>query len=177
MKQIERLQARALRLPGELGRLGVAALVVIVLVAGFSTLVVQPMQATNAELQARAARQAPAAEAHPASPADKVNAVYAFLRKDENATDWLAKLHGIANATGVQLKSGNYRSQAAEGRIVRYQIVLPVTGNYVQIRDFLNKSQAEIPVMSIDQLKLRRESRNDGVVQAELSLTLHMVKT
>jgi hypothetical protein len=56
-------------------------------------------------------------------------------------------------------------------------MVLPVAGSYPQIRDFLKRSLAEIPVMSVDQLTLKRESRNDGTVQAELRITLHMVKS
>ena len=56
-------------------------------------------------------------------------------------------------------------------------IVLPVSGSYPQIRDFLKRSLAEIPLMSVDQLALKRESRNDAAVQAELRLTLHMVKS
>jgi hypothetical protein len=31
-------------------------------------------------------------------------------------------------------------------------------------------------VLSLDQLSLKRESRNAGAVQAELRMTLHMVK-
>jgi hypothetical protein len=31
--------------------------------------------------------------------------------------------------------------------------------------------------MSVDQMTLKRESRNDGAVHAELRLTLHMVRS
>jgi Tfp pilus assembly protein PilO len=113
----------------------------------------------------------------PSNAAGKVGAVYEYLQKDEEITDWLAKLHGIGTATGVQLKSANYRTQGTEGRILRYEMVLPIAGSYPQIRDFLKRSLAEIPVMSVDQLTLKRETRNDGAIQAELRLTLHMVKS
>jgi hypothetical protein len=55
--------------------------------------------------------------------------------------------------------------------------VLPVAGSYPQIREFLRRSLAEIPVLSLDQINLKRENRNDGAVNAELRLTLHMVKS
>jgi hypothetical protein len=32
-------------------------------------------------------------------------------------------------------------------------------------------------VLSLDQINLKRENRNDGAVKAELRLTLHMVKS
>jgi len=167
-----------LALPRELGALGLAALVLIAVAAAFNVVVVKPMAASNARLEERVARQAPHADAgQAAGAAEKVAAVYAFLSKEEQTTDWLAKLHVIGTATGVQMKTASYRSQRTEGRIVRYEIVLPVAGSYPQIRDFLTRSAAEIPVMSIDQLMLRRESRDDGTLQAELRLTLHMVKS
>ena len=63
--------------------------------------------------------------------------MYEFLKKERSTADWLAKLHGIGTATGVQLRSASYRTQPTEGRIERYEIVLPASGSYAQIRDFL----------------------------------------
>ena len=168
---------RALR--AELGAMGAFALVLIAGVALLHGLVVAPLQARNAELRTRLAAAAPRADpgAAAASTAQKVGAVYEFLRKEEQTADWLAKLHGIGAATGLQMKSASYRTRDADGRIVRYEIVLPVAGSYSQIREFLKRSLVEVPVMSIDQLSLKRESRKDGVLQAELRLTFHMVKS
>lgn len=172
------MMRRLLALPGELGALGIAALAMLVAAGVFQVVALAPLKAQSAQLAERLARQAPAPqEGAPASTAEKVAAVYAFLKKDEQATDWLAKLHGIGAATGVRMKSATYRSQQTDGRIVRYEIVLPVSGTYPQIRDFLRRSLDEIPVLSLDQLSLKRESRNDGAVQAELRMTLHMVKS
>ena len=173
-----------LRLPRELGPLGIGALALIAAAAAFQALVVNPMAASNARLEEPVRRQAAPADrqgapgdAGPAGAAEKIAAVYAFLRKDEQTTDWLAKLHAIGAATGLQMKSATYRTQQTDGRIVRYEIVLPVAGSYPQIRDFLSRASAEIPVLSVDQLMLKRETRRDGTLQAELRLTLHMVKS
>jgi hypothetical protein len=173
------MMRRLLTLPGELGALGIAALVMLAAAAGFNAAVLAPLQAKGVQLAQGLARQAPPAQpsGQPASTADKVQAVYAFLRKEEQPTDWLAKLHAIGAATGVQMKSATYRSQPSEARIVRYEIVLPVAGSYPQIREFLRRSLEEIPVLSLDQLSLKRESRKENAVQAELRMTLHMVKS
>jgi Tfp pilus assembly protein PilO len=172
------MRQKLLHLRYQLGGLGFASLLLLAAAAAFQFLVVEPMQARNAPLSERVAREAPRAQTgQPASTADKVSAVYDFLRTEEQTTDWLAKLHGIGTATGVQFKTATYRTQQTEGRIVRYEIVLPVAGSYPQIREFLKRSLAEIPVLSIDQLALKRESRNDGALQAELRMTLHMVKS
>jgi len=167
------MMARVLELPRELGALGIAALVLLAGVALFRLIALAPLNAQSAQFAEPVTRQASAPEA---STAERVGAVYAFLKKDEQATDWLAKLHGIGAATGVQTKSATYRSQPTDGRILRYEIVLPVTGTYPQIRDFLRRSLDEIPVLSLDQVSLKRESRKDGTLHAELRMTLHMVK-
>ena len=166
------------RLRQDLGGLGMAAFILLAGAAAFHFAVLEPLEERSTQLKQRISRQAPArTEAGPSTLADKVAAVYRHLEKKEEPTDWLAKLHGIGTATGVQLKSASYRTQPTEGRIVRYEIVLPVAGSYPQIRDFLQRALAEIPVMSVDQLTLKRETRTDGALQAELRMTLHMVKS
>jgi hypothetical protein len=165
------------RLLDQIGYAGAAALLLLAAAVAFSSFVVKPLQDKGVLLQERLSRKAPAAAQ---AGADKVAAVYEYLQKEEDTTDWLAKLHGIGTATGVQLRSAAYRTQSTDARIVRYEIVLPVSGSYAQIRDFLKRSLAEIPVLSLDQLTLRRENggsgKNSGALQAEMRLTLHMVK-
>lgn len=169
---------KLLRLRHQLGGFGLAALVLLAAAAAFHFMVLKPLETRNVQLKQLVSRQVPGAQAsQPGNAADKVARVYEYLQKDEETTDWLAKLHGIGAATGVQLKSATYRTEKTEGRIVRYEMVLPLAGSYPQIRDFLQRSLAEIPVMSVDQLTLKRESRSDGAVQAELRVTLHMVKS
>lgn len=171
------MKARLLALRHDLGLAGFCAVGLVLLAAAFAFWVVKPMEERHARLQERLARLAPDVQDGAETPAGKVAAVYRFLEKPEETTDWLAKLHGIGTATGVQLRSASYKTQNAEGRIVRYEIVLPVTGSYPQIRDFLKRAAAEIPVLSVDQLSLKRDARKDAAVHAELRLTLHMVKS
>lgn len=161
------------RLADRIGVTGLAGIFLLAATLVFSNLVVNPLEARVGRLQEKAARKGPAVQPG----AEKVGAVYQYLEKGEETTDWLAKLHGIGAATGVQLKSASYRTQKTDARIVRYEIVLPVAGSYGQIRDFLKRSLAEIPVLSVDQLSLKREGKADGLIQAQMRLTLHMVKS
>jgi hypothetical protein len=153
----------------QVGFTGAASIALLAMALAFSAMVVAPIEQRGAELLSR-----PAPKAGSLQPGAKVAAVYAHLRSAEGATDWLAKLHGVALATGVQLKSANYRSQKTEGRIVRTEIALPVAGSYSQIRDFMQRASAEIPVMSIDAVSLKRA---EHALQAEMRITLHMVKS
>lgn len=153
-----------------IGIAGVAAIGLLAAALFFSNFMVKPLEQRNALLAESASRKGNTA----APSGAKVAAVYEYLRKDEDTTDWLAKLHGIGTATGIQMRAATYGTKPAEGRIVRYEIVLPVAGSYPQIRDFLKRSLAEIPVLSVDQLTLKSEK---GALHAELRLTLHMVKS
>ena len=165
------------RLRDELGLTGIAALALLAAAGVFMSLVLQPLKDKNRVLEARAGISRDLGAVQNANAADKIGAVYQYLDKPEATTDWLAKLYAIGKATGVELQSASYKTQAAGGRLERYEIVLPLTGSYTQMRDFLKRSLAEIPVLSLDQISLKRENRREGSVQAELRLTLHMVKS
>ena len=162
------------RIFDRIGFAGVAAIALLALSLAFSNFVVRPLEGKNSLLVERFSKSGRKTEA--GVPGEKVAAVYQYLSKEETTTDWLAKLHGIGTATGVQLRSATYKTQPADGRIVRFEIVVPVTGSYGQIRDFLKRSVAEIPVMSVDQVTLKRQEKTSAL-QAELRLTLHMVKS
>lgn len=167
MKKLDHLKA-------DLGPLGMAALVLLAAAGLFFVLAVQPLQEKSRALQAALERHD--ARAQPQRASRKLDELYRYLDRAEERTDWLAKLHAIGRATGVQTRSATYRTQPAGGRLERYEIVLPASGSYSQIRDFLKRALAEIPVLSLDQMSLKREKRTDGTVQAELRLTLHGVK-
>jgi hypothetical protein len=161
------------RVIDRIGMAGVAAIGLLAAALFFSNFMVKPLEERNALLKEKAGQRAGAA----APSGEKVAAVYAYLQKEEDTTDWLAKLHGIGTATGIQMRAASYSTKPAEGRIVRYEIVLPVAGSYAQIRDFLKRAQAEIPVMSIDQVSLKKDEKKGGAIHAEMRLTLHMVKS
>jgi Tfp pilus assembly protein PilO len=168
------MRKRLLELRDQLGPAGLASLALLAAAVAFFALAVQPLEQKERALRA-------ALEGHAGGPqaqlgAERLSAFYRFLERKEETTDWLAKLHGIARASGVELRSATYRTQAAGARLERYEIVLPVSGSYAQIRDFLKRALAEIPVLSLDQVSLKRESRNDARVQAELRLAIHRMR-
>jgi len=161
---------RVLDLRHELGALGSAALIMLAAAGVFFLLVLQPMKDEHARLASASSK------GNSKSPKANLGPFYSFLESKDETTDALAKLYAIGTATGVEMQSGSYRTQQAAGRLERYELALPVSGSYAQIRDFLNRALAEIPTLSLDQMTLRRDSRNEATVQAELRLTLHRVQ-
>lgn len=162
------------RLRDTLGLSGLIAIALLVAATAFSGLFLARLEERNRALLTALSRKAQA----PALPgADKVDAVYEHLRKDEQTTDWLARLHAISTATGVQLKRASYRTLKTDSRIVRYEIVLPAAGSYAQLRDFIKRALEEIPVLSLDQITMKRGASAESDIQAEMRLTLHMVSS
>lgn len=157
----------------ELGPAGLAAAFLLALAGAFLVLVLQPLQERARVLEAALARVEPSAAAGASA---GLSEFYRYFDTPEQTTDWLARLHGIATATGVELASASYRSSSPGGRLERYEIVLPLAGGYGRIRAFLARALADIPVLSLDQVSLKREERGARTVQAELRLSLHRVK-
>jgi hypothetical protein len=160
----------------ELGSTGMAASVLIIGAALFLFLVIQPLQERSVRLDEHLkGSEGPVANSQAAE--DRLSAFYQFFERKEQATDWLARLNGIGQEVGLELRSAEYKAVQTDTRIERYEIALPVTGSYQQVRLFLQKSMREIPVLSLDQVSFKRSHEGNNLVDADLRLTLHMVKS
>lgn len=165
----------------DLGLLGLASILALGLAVVFSLAYVKPLEARKARLERGAEshlRGAPeeVVRVSARSASGQIDEFYRFFDRKERTDEWLAKLYGIGTAAGLQLRAGNYRLDDSRRHLDRYQVQLPVRGSYAQVRVFLEASLAEIPVMSVDQLTFRRKAANETVVDAEITLTLHLLR-
>ncbi len=170
------------RFCSELGALGLASLGLLAGATLFFFLALKPLEARNELLQQRladstrtnavsGARPAPASQT-----AAKLAALYEFLETKEQKSDLLAKLHATGAAAGVEVRAADYKLHKTGVRIERYEIALPVTGSYAQIRTFLGNALAGIPALSLDQVSFRKQRPEDAQVQADVRFTLHLVR-
>ena len=164
------------RIRAELGATGLVALVLFVAAVAFLFLVVKPLESRNAVVDGELSRGERQAQPGRVPAGARLAAFYRHFDTGETATDWLARLSAIGATSGVQLRSADYRMQKAGTRIERYEIVLPIAGSYPQIRAFLMTALAEIPVLSLDQVTIRKERAQDGALQAEAHMTLHLAR-
>lgn len=170
------------RIRRELGGIGLASIGLLAGAALFFVFALKPLEARNELLQQRiveSTRMNAAAGARPASAsqtAEKLAALYQFLETKEHKSELLAKLHAFGAAAGVEVRAADYKLHKTGARIERYEITLPVTGSYSQVRTFLGNALAGIPALSLDQVSFRKQRSNDAQVQAEMRLTLHMVR-
>jgi Tfp pilus assembly protein PilN len=169
------------RLRSELGVIGLAAIALLAGAALFFFFALRPLEGRNAQLERQLALNVrPNSSSDPAlirasAPAAKIAAFYHFLKTDQPPTHWLDRLYAAGQTAGVELRAADYRMQKTGTRIERYEIKLPVSGNYAQIRAFLQNALTEIPVLSLDEVKFKKERASDQSVQAELRLTLHLI--
>ena len=168
-------------LRNELGPVGLLSLAMLLVAYALWSLVVQPLEARKfafAEELERAEARAESGQAslRDASPAVQLAAFYRHLSTTEEPTAWLAKLDELARESGIRLGAGDYRLQRLGPRLERYELSLPLSGNYAQIRVFLEKALAQIPFLSVDQITFRRESAAAGRVDAEARLGFHWVR-
>lgn len=169
------------RVRDELGAAGLLGLVLLTAAALFLVLGLEPLEARRAALDTQLARGdrggGPQARDRASDNAARLAAFYDFFETGEAATGWLARLHAAGAAAGVDIRSADYTLHKTGTRLARYEIVLPVTGSYPQIRAFLRNALADIPVLSLDQVEIKREPAQGGKVQAEARLTLHLLDT
>ena len=163
-----------------LGWQGVVGIGLIVVSAIFSVGVFAPLQGhvtklktdTPSAYQRQNELKRIAAEQNPAAQLDKF---YQFFANDDPLTDWLGRLYSIGEAYRLTLRQAEYR--ALENRTLKlsqYQIVVPLTATYPQLKQFLAAVFTEIPILSLDYVNLQRRKVGDATVDVQLQFTLHL---
>lgn len=166
----------------ELGWQGIGGIALLLLGLVISNEVVQPveervtqardqvaLQDTRSSLGAEMQRQVNS------SPAAMLEKFYDFFATDQEITDYLARIYNLAQANSLALRKGDYKVVRHKGeRVTQFQISLPLTGGYNQIRSFAAQVLEEIPTLSLDKIRFERKQANDPAVEAEVMFTLYM---
>lgn len=159
-----------------LGTPGLIALAVIAACLGISSRMLLPLEQMEADLDARLERARPLPMKQRAKAervAGDLGSFYAFFEGDRTTTDRLATLYAIGKSAGIVVRTAEYKVIESQKRIERYQISIPVTGKYQQVRAFIEGALSEIAVLSVDQVRMRKTRALDGVVEAELIFSLY----
>lgn len=111
----------------------------------------------------------------PATTAEQLEAYYQFFPPQSSAPDWLDKIYKAARKQRLELIEGKYRAKPQRaGSLIRYEITLPVTGDYRQIQNFLAAVLTEVPVAALDGVTFERSKIGDAAVVAKIKLTLYL---
>jgi Tfp pilus assembly protein PilO len=101
---------------------------------------------------------------------------YGQLPPQASAPEWLRILFSAASAHSLRLERGQYKLTVDKsGQLLEYEIVLPVRGNYVQIRKFLADALEKIPAAALDEITIKREAIGDSRINASIRFTLFLI--
>ncbi|APR40385.1 hypothetical protein [Paraburkholderia sp. SOS3] len=107
--------------------------------------------------------------------AQRLDAFYAALGDAGHTEQVVMHLFDAASETGVVLDKTEYKpARDAAGRFETYSIVLPVKGDYAQLRRFCEKVLLTVPYAALDDMRFKRSSANDQTVEASLRFTVFL---
>ena len=163
-------------------RVGWPAILAVLLVLAAAILHFVAARASQRELetlrvQAQAAQQKLRSgklqgSAAPASVPEQLRSFQAFFPQANSLPHWLEMIHKIGRGAGLVIRSGEYRLERQD-RLWRYHVTLPVSGSYMQVRQFITFVLREVPAASLDDVQFRREQGDR--VEARLRFSLHLV--
>lgn len=109
------------------------------------------------------------------TPAQELARFNGFFPPLGDAHKWIAEIYSAARGEKLSLERGDYKVlREANGTLARYQITLPVKGNYRQIRQFIAEVLEEIPPAAVDDVSVRRDKIGDNQVEARIKISLYM---
>lgn len=111
----------------------------------------------------------------PDRPETQLLAFYRFFADHQDIPDLLEQIYEHASAIGLRLDRGEYRVISDKtGKLLRYQITLPVKGTYPQIRGFVANILKDIPTLSLDNINFKKQKITDPTVDSEIKLSLYL---
>src|SRR5262249_1161289 len=84
---------------------------------------------------------------------------YAFFPRLENVPELLGRINRSAKEHQLILEKGEYKlSRETDFHLVRYQVTLPMHGDYGALRSFANDVLEAVPSAALEELTLKREN-------------------
>ena len=100
---------------------------------------------------------------------------YGQLPARASAPDLLRTIFAAARAQSLGLQRGEYKlTLDRNGRLLSYEIGLPVRGRYVQVRKFVSDVLDRIPAIALDEITIKREAIGDPHIDASIRFTLFL---
>lgn len=157
--------------------LAALALALLGVAAALQLAVLPPLQARVDALDADSVRLAMLPSAGDNATETAARELQSFYRHVDGGSlpDHLARLHVVAHATGITLRQGEYRLlRERDGRLRRYQVLLPMRGSYPALRTFVSAALQTLPNAALDQVSFERRRVDEQEVDAQVQLTLFL---
>jgi Tfp pilus assembly protein PilO len=106
---------------------------------------------------------------------EEIAEFYKLFPAGASLPKWLRFIDTAALKQRLILNRSDYKlTQAKQGQLQRYEIVLPVTGSYVQIRNFIADVLQQLPALALTDLEIKRENAMSPTVDARLVFVLFL---
>ncbi|WP_020167591.1 MULTISPECIES: hypothetical protein [Methylotenera] len=114
---------------------------------------------------------------------ENIQRFYAQFPNGESLPKWLRLIDENAVKQHLVLNRGDYKLTQIKAQkmaplpntkhpLSRYEIVLPVTGQYTQIRQFIAQVLHDLPALALSELHIKRENAQSPTVEARLIFVL-----
>ena len=166
-----------------LGTIGKTGLGLLVVAAIFFVAAVLPQDTTLQTLKKQAEKlqaqsqqnQNKAAIGKEISGDQALQIFYDFFPRIDSSPFWIRELLDIARKRGVEINSSEYRLVLEkDSRLARYEMILPVKGQYAQIRAFMADALQAVPAMAIAGIAIRRENVASTQLEVRLEINLYL---
>jgi hypothetical protein len=100
---------------------------------------------------------------------------YKIFPAGDSLPKWLSMIEISALKQHLVLNRGDYKlTQTKQGQISSYEIVLPVSGKYIEIRQFIAEVLQKLPALALSDLQIKRENSLSPTVEARLVFQLFL---
>ena len=82
----------------------------------------------------------------------------------------------MATDNGLVVNKVEYEQPLSVSPLIQYQIKLPLSGSYMQIRQFINQVLNTLPSIALSDISLKREDIATDIVDAQIQFTLYLQK-
>lgn len=156
------------------GLLGLALALAAAIVVSANLFLVQPRNQAKQSEVAQLSDQLSKARSKPApSPViDPEQALLSDLHGAESIAGFVEFIHDEAARHSLVVDSADYRAETLMGgKVTRYRVSLPVHGNYLQLRTWIDQVLAQKAAASLDELALKRTSDGAGMLNGRVQLS------
>ncbi len=115
----------------------------------------------------------------PQNTRQEITSFYERFPKASSLPEALSLIYEIANKQKLALNSGDYKfnlvkqaNLSNEQTLTKYEIVLPIKGQYTQIRTFISEVLLELPALALTVMQFNRENTLNPNVEAKLVFVL-----
>jgi Tfp pilus assembly protein PilO len=92
------------------------------------------------------------------------------LPSSTTADEGVQRLFALAQDAGLKIAQADYRRQSSSP-VGRWQVQVPATGTYPQVRYFVRAARQAVPGLSLDEISLQK-GQEQGAVEARMLFSI-----